>query len=168
VLILKSFKSFVLEVHILMGIGVHFPEVRIVKDLGASDGWRARSREKDENRFLGGKRYTPPRVFFVRVPSKGLRLDAASSASTFASCGFEVVLFSVHRKWLARVARKGFSREWELGAHRDREIERDRSGRTMRDGSMDFYYCQGNSTIILSFERETGKCNRWKELAGIL
>jgi hypothetical protein len=33
---------------------------------------------------------------------------------------------------------------------------------------MDFGYCQVNSTIISSFERETGKCNRWKELAGIL
>jgi hypothetical protein len=111
VLILKSFKCFVLEVHILMGLWRCFPEVRIVKDLVASDEWRARSREKDENKFLGGKRYTPPRVLFVRVAGKGLRLDAASTASTFADCGLEVVLFCVRRKWLARVARKGFCRE---------------------------------------------------------
>jgi hypothetical protein len=32
---------------------------------------------------------------------------------------------------------------------------------------MDFDYCQGNSTIILSFERETGKWSGWKGLAGI-
>jgi hypothetical protein len=38
----------------------------------------------------------------------------------------------------------------------------------MGNGSMDFDYCQGNSTIILSFERETGKRSGWKELAGIL
>ena len=118
-IILKDFKSCVLEVRILMGLRVRLAEVRIVKDLGASDGWRARSREKDENKFLGGKRYTPPRVLFVpfaaalgkRVAGKGLRLDAASTASTFADCGLEVVLFCVRRKWLARVARKGFCRE---------------------------------------------------------
>jgi len=33
VLILKGFKSFVLEVHIPMGLGVCFPEVRIPKGL---------------------------------------------------------------------------------------------------------------------------------------
>ena len=33
---------------------------------------------------------------------------------------------------------------------------------------MDFYYCQGISTIVLSFERETRKWSRYKELAGIL
>jgi hypothetical protein len=38
----------------------------------------------------------------------------------------------------------------------------------MGNGSMDFDYCQGNSTIVLSFERETGKWSGWKELAGIL
>lgn len=32
---------------------------------------------------------------------------------------------------------------------------------------MDFDYCQGNSTIILSFERETGKWSGCKGLAGI-
>ena len=32
---------------------------------------------------------------------------------------------------------------------------------------MDFDYCQGNSTIILSFEREAGKWSDWKELPGI-
>jgi hypothetical protein len=32
---------------------------------------------------------------------------------------------------------------------------------------MDFDYCQGNSTIVLSFERETGKWSGWKGLAGI-
>jgi len=32
---------------------------------------------------------------------------------------------------------------------------------------MDFDYCQGISTMILSFERETGKWSGWKELAGI-
>jgi hypothetical protein len=40
--------------------------------------------------------------------------------------------------------------------------------RNMADDSMDCDYCQGNSTIILSFERETGKWSGWKELAGIL
>ncbi len=40
--------------------------------------------------------------------------------------------------------------------------------RITKNGSMDFDYCQGNSTIILSFERETGKWTGWKELAGIL
>jgi hypothetical protein len=166
VFILKGFKSFVLEVRILKGLGVCFGEVRIVKGLVASDEWRARGREKDENKSLGGRAYTLPRVFFVRVGGKGLRLDAASTASTFADCGFEVVLFSVRRRWLARVARKGLSREWEPGAHRDREIERDRNERTMRNGSMDFDYCQGNSTIILSFECETGKWSGLRLLAG--
>jgi hypothetical protein len=37
----------------------------------------------------------------------------------------------------------------------------------MENGSMDFDYCHGNSTIILSFERETGKWSGWKGLAGI-
>ena len=37
----------------------------------------------------------------------------------------------------------------------------------IENDSMDFYYCQGNGTIILSFERETGKWSGWKELAGI-
>jgi hypothetical protein len=39
---------------------------------------------------------------------------------------------------------------------------------SMGNGSMDLDYCQGNSTIVLSFERETGKWSGWKELAGIL
>jgi hypothetical protein len=39
--------------------------------------------------------------------------------------------------------------------------------RIMENGSMDSDYCKGNSTIILSFEREMGKWSGWKELAGI-
>jgi hypothetical protein len=39
--------------------------------------------------------------------------------------------------------------------------------RIIENGSMDFSYCQGNSTIILSFERETGKWSGCKGLAGI-
>jgi hypothetical protein len=35
------------------------------------------------------------------------------------------------------------------------------------DDSMQLDCCQGNSTIILSFERETGKWSGWKGLAGI-
>lgn len=38
--------------------------------------------------------------------------------------------------------------------------------RIIKDGSMYLDCCQGNSTIILSFERETGKWNGWKELEG--
>ena len=38
---------------------------------------------------------------------------------------------------------------------------------SMGNGSMEFGCCQGNSTIILSFERETGKWSGWKGLAGI-
>jgi hypothetical protein len=45
-----------------------------------------------------------------------------------------------------------------------RDVER---GRIITNASMDFDYCQGNSTIILSFERETGKWSGWKGLAGI-
>jgi hypothetical protein len=37
----------------------------------------------------------------------------------------------------------------------------------MGNDNTDFDYCQGNSTIILSFERETGKWIGWKGLAGI-
>jgi hypothetical protein len=33
---------------------------------------------------------------------------------------------------------------------------------------MDLDYCQGISTIVLSFERETRKSRDWKELAGVL
>ena len=39
-------------------------------------------------------------------------------------------------------------------------------GRTIGDGSMDFDYCQGNSTFILSFECETGKWSGLRRLAG--
>jgi hypothetical protein len=38
---------------------------------------------------------------------------------------------------------------------------------SMGDGSADFDYCQGNSTIILSFELETGKWSGWKGLERI-
>jgi hypothetical protein len=40
-------------------------------------------------------------------------------------------------------------------------------GRNIEDDSMDLDYCQGISTIVLSFERETRKWSGWKELAGI-
>jgi hypothetical protein len=36
---------------------------------------------------------------------------------------------------------------------------------SMENGSMDFDYCQGNSTITLSFERETGKWSGFRSLA---
>jgi hypothetical protein len=39
--------------------------------------------------------------------------------------------------------------------------------RIIENGSMDFDYCQGNSTFILSFECETGKWSGWKGLEGI-
>ena len=83
-----GFKSFVLEVHIVKELRAHFGEVRILKSLVAGDEWpldargkRVKSREKDENKFLGGTRYTPPRVFFVRVANAVLMRDAASRAS---------------------------------------------------------------------------------------
>jgi hypothetical protein len=81
VFILRGFKSFVLEVHILKGLRAHFGEVRILKNLAAGDEWRVKSQEKDENKSLGGTRYTPPRVFFVRVANAGLMRDAASRTS---------------------------------------------------------------------------------------
>ena len=37
-------------------------------------------------------------------------------------------------------------------------------GRNIEDDSMDVDYCQGNSTIVLSFERETGKWRKEREL----
>lgn len=55
------------------------------------------------------------------------------------------------------------------GLHREKKecrgVER---RRIIENGSMDFDYCQGNSTITLLFERETGNWSGWKELAGIL
>lgn len=52
--------------------------------------------------------------------------------------------------------------------NREQNECRDVEGRRIiQDGSMDLNYCKGNSTIILSSERETGKWNGWKGLAGI-
>jgi len=56
-------------------------------DLVASDEWLVASQSKVENKFWVGKTHTPPRVFFVRVASTGLRLDAASRIVTSADRG---------------------------------------------------------------------------------
>jgi hypothetical protein len=56
VLILKGFKSFVLEVHIPIGLGVCFPEVRILKGLGED----LMGKQKTP---IGCRRYEAERVF---------------------------------------------------------------------------------------------------------
>jgi hypothetical protein len=56
VLILKGFKSFVLEVHIPMGLGVCFPEVRIPK--GLEEDLTGKQKNAD-----GCRRYEAERVF---------------------------------------------------------------------------------------------------------
>src|SRR5271155_2107774 len=83
-----------------------------------------------------------PRVFFVRVAGKGLRLDAASTASTFADGGFEVV-----------PSLKSKGKEGELNAETPRPgrgKRRTQSGgrASMGNCSMEVDYCQGISTII--------------------
>ena len=55
----------------------------------------------------------------------------------------------------------------EDGAGDFGEVKPSKLRANMENGSMDFDYCQGNSTIVLSFERETGKWSGWKGLAGI-
>ena len=104
-----------------------------------------------------------------------------------ANAGLKVAGFSVSCRVFARVAGKGV-RERELtvdslkskGKERELNTETQRSetgtdlevevglAASMGNGCMDVDYCQGNSTIILSFERETGKWSGWRELAGIL
>jgi hypothetical protein len=56
VFILKGFKSFVLEVHIPIGLGVCFPEVRILKGLGED----LMGKQKTP---IGCRRYEAERVF---------------------------------------------------------------------------------------------------------
>ena len=81
--------------------------------------WRKRGDGVDrdacsETGSEGGKRVTevwlerdtPPRVFSVRVASKGLMLDAASR---FADAGLEVVAFSVGCEGATRATRKGLA-----------------------------------------------------------
>jgi hypothetical protein len=63
VLILKGFKSFVLEVHIPMGLGVCFPEVRILKGLGEDLIGKQKKRRLDvgairQNVFLPAHHYS--------------------------------------------------------------------------------------------------------------
>ena len=79
-----------------------------------------------------------------------------------ANAGVKVAGFSVICRMLLRVAGKGVS--WGQ-AEANESVGR---GRNIENDSMDLDYCQGISTIILSFERETRKWSGWKELAGIL
>src|SRR5579864_555467 len=55
--------------------------------------------------------YPPPRVFFVRVANKGVRLDAASRMAT---AGPRVVLFSSSCRQLLRAAGKGVGHELKV------------------------------------------------------
>jgi len=102
-----------------------------------------------------------------------------------ANAGLKVAGFSVSCRVFARVAGKGV-RERELtvdslkskGKERELNTETQRSetgtdlevevglAASMGNGCMDVDYCQGISTIILSFERETGKWSGWKGLRG--
>jgi hypothetical protein len=105
-----------------------------------------------------------PRVFFVRVADKGLMLDAASRASTKdARLRVEGSELSGERFVELNTETQSTQRS-ETGT--DLEIEVGLAA-SMGDGSTDFDYCQGISTIILSFERETRKWIGWKGLAGI-
>jgi hypothetical protein len=103
-------------------------------------------------------------VFFVRVADKGLMLDAASRASTKdARLRVEGLELNGERFGELNTETQSTQRS-ETGT--DLEVKVGLAA-TMGDGSTELNYCQGNSTIILSFERETGKWSGWKELAGI-
>jgi hypothetical protein len=102
-----------------------------------------------------------------------------------ANAGLKVAGFSVICRRLVRAAGKEV-RETKLKVERgklkeEEDIRKNRvalddrlgrgrvgQGRNIEDGSMDLDYCQGISTIVLSFECETRKWSDWKELAGIL
>jgi hypothetical protein len=117
----------------------------------------------------------PPRVFFVRVADKGLMFDAASRASTkdtrlrVEGSGLNGERFgelNTERPRPARgklrTQRSETGTDLEIGAGREVGL-----AASIGNGSTDFDYCQGISTIILSFERETRKWSGWKGLAGI-
>jgi hypothetical protein len=114
-LILKSFKSVVLKLHILKGLRADFTKVRIL--------WG-----------IGERKLT---VDSLKSKGKERELNTETQSAQRSETGTDL--------------------ETEAGL-----------AASMGNGSMDLDYCQGNSTIILSFERETGKWSGWKELAGIL
>ncbi len=135
---------------------------------GDSREWR---RPDYGKRRFGLKDVTPPRVFFVRVADKGLMLDAASSAST-KDTRLRVEGSGLNEERFGELnTETQSSQRSETGTELEIEVGLAASPSSLRmnmgNGSMDFDYCQGNSTIILSFERETRKWSGWKGLEEI-
>jgi len=131
--ILEGFRSCVLEVRILRELRARFAEVRILraetarrrrvlKELVESSEERAVRLCKEEIWLEGCDPH--PRVFFVRVANKGVRLDAAS---TLANAGPRVVLFSSSCRQLLRAAGKGVGRESKVESLKLKEEESERS-----------------------------------------
>jgi len=103
-------------------------------------------------------------VLFVRVANKRLRLDGASTAST-KDTRLRVEGSELNGERFGELNTETQSRQSsETGKDLEMEVG---LAAGMENGSMDFDYCQGNSTITLSFERETEKLSGWKGLAGI-
>jgi hypothetical protein len=216
VLILKNFKSCVLEVFILQGLREHFAEVRIVKDLVTCDWWfvtgdwwkkekqcgewcgasngsvegRGRVDFNAEGTEFAEKEGSPhPPVFFVRVADKGLKLDAASRAST-KDTRLRVEGLELNgerfRELNAETPRpgRGKRRTQRSEAGTDLGIEVGlaaslsflpsllRASRiNIGNGSTDFDYCQGNGTIIYhsNVRRGSGVDGRgWREFCSLV
>jgi hypothetical protein len=175
--------------------------VRIVKDLATCDWWfvtgdwwkkekqcggwcgasngsvggRARVDFNAEGTEFAEKEGVPhPRVFFVRVANTGLMLDAASRASTKdARLRVEGLdLNGGSAELNAETQRSEAETDLEIEAGLAASPSFLRASRiSMGNGSTDFDYCQGNSTIIYhsNVRRGSGVVGRsWREFCSLV